>query len=123
APAPPEALAALTAPPAEVPLASVPWDGSRGSKANLAKLTELYTHHPAPGAASLYGSSEPVVRGPDNERTQALIGKPLSHTKLTYGTGQTLDLAQFRGKKNVLLIVLRGFDGRVCEYCEAQTMA
>jgi peroxiredoxin len=63
------------------------------------------------------------VRGPDNERTQALLGKPLAHTKLTYGTGQTLDLAQFRGKKNVLLIVLRGFDGRVCEYCEAQTMA
>jgi peroxiredoxin len=35
--------------------------------------------------------------------------------------GQTVDLADFRGKKPVVLVVMRGFTGMVCLYCSAQT--
>lgn len=35
--------------------------------------------------------------------------------------GEKVDLAEFRGKKNVLLVFMRGFPGEVCINCSAQT--
>lgn len=37
--------------------------------------------------------------------------------------GAALDITQYRGKKSVLVVVLRGFVGEVCVYCVAQTEA
>lgn len=35
--------------------------------------------------------------------------------------GRPVDLKQYRGKKNVVLVVTRGFNGYICPYCTAQT--
>jgi len=50
-------------------------------------------------------------------------GEPLPVTKFERAGGGTLDLAEFRGKKPVLLIILRGYATRVCVYCFEQMIA
>lgn len=37
------------------------------------------------------------------------------------GDGKPVDLKQYRGKKNVVLVMTRGYAGMVCPYCTAQT--
>lgn len=59
----------------------------------------------------------------DEELARSFIDKPLPGEALLDPEGKPIDIAAFRGKKNVLLVILRGFDGRVCEYCAGQTMA
>jgi antitoxin component YwqK of YwqJK toxin-antitoxin module/peroxiredoxin len=59
----------------------------------------------------------------DEELSRDFLGKGLPFTWLRGAGGEPIDLTAFAGKKNVLLVILRGFDGRVCEYCAGQTMA
>lgn len=56
------------------------------------------------------------------ESISARLGGTLPVTRLRDGDGSEVDLQSFRGTK-ILFVILRGFDGRVCEYCAAQTMA
>jgi antitoxin component YwqK of YwqJK toxin-antitoxin module/peroxiredoxin len=72
----------------------------------------LRKYAPAPGAPTA------GVR-----RRSDLEGKPLPIDLLRAVDGTTVDLRQYRGKKPVLLVVLRGFVGEVCIYCIAQTEA
>ena len=37
------------------------------------------------------------------------------------GNGKTIDLREYRGKKNVVLVVTRGYPGYICPNCSAQT--
>ncbi len=72
------------------------------------------TYAPSPNA--------PAVSIGERRRAD-LEGKPLPFTTLRGIDGKDVDLTQFRGKKRILLVVLRGFVGEVCVYCVAQTEA
>jgi peroxiredoxin/outer membrane murein-binding lipoprotein Lpp len=52
-----------------------------------------------------------------------LIGQPLPQSRFLGPDGSIVDLNDYRGKKNVVLVVLRGFPGFVCPACSAQTVA
>lgn len=65
--------------------------------------------------------SEDKATGPG--RRPALEGKELPIQVFQGVDGNTLDISQYRGKKTVLVVVLRGFVGEVCVYCVAQTEA
>ena len=43
--------------------------------------------------------------------------------RLLAADGEVIDLADFRGKEKVVLVILRGFSGQVCLYCTAQSAA
>jgi antitoxin component YwqK of YwqJK toxin-antitoxin module/peroxiredoxin len=76
----------------------------------------LRKYGPATGAKSTGSGSGP-------RRRADLEGKPVPIDVLQGVDGTDVDLRQFRGKKRVLLVVLRGFLGEVCIYCIAQTEA
>lgn len=63
---------------------------------------------------------DPGATGKDG---QGLLGKPLTHTRFVASSGDPIDLARLKGKKNVVLVVLRGFDGSICIACSGQTLA
>jgi antitoxin component YwqK of YwqJK toxin-antitoxin module/peroxiredoxin len=65
--------------------------------------------------------SEEKASGPG--RRSELEGKPLPIEVFQGVDGAALDITQYRGKKSVLVVVLRGFVGEVCVYCVAQTEA
>lgn len=56
-------------------------------------------------------------------RRDDIEGRPLPIEELVATDGQRVALADYRGNKRVLLVVLRGFFGQVCVYCVAQTEA
>ncbi|MBL8729568.1 MAG: redoxin family protein [Planctomycetes bacterium] len=76
----------------------------------------LRKYGPATGAKSTGSSAGP-------RRRADLEGKPVPIDVLKGVDGTDVDLRQYRGKKRVLLVVLRGFLGEVCIYCVAQTEA
>jgi len=95
---------------------------------SIAQLTEIYTTGKASAASGgAYPEGDP--RNPpsqpkrDDARSAPFEGMQLPWTRLVQADGKTLDLAAYRGKSKVLLVILRGLKGRVCEYCTAQTQA
>ncbi len=85
-------------------------DGPSASRPSLRK------YGPAPGAKPTGSSSGP-------RRRADLEGKPVPVDVLKCVDGTEVHLSDYRGKKQVLLVVLRGFLGEVCIYCIAQTEA
>lgn len=75
-----------------------------------------------PPAAFARYSVPKALQGVPRRRAD-LEGKPLELQELRATDGTTVKLADYRGKKRVLLVVLRGFFGQVCVYCVAQTEA
>ena len=59
----------------------------------------------------------------DTKLSKALIGTEFPITQFKTATGETLDLQEFRGQSNLIVVILRGFAGRICVYCAAQTRA
>lgn len=51
------------------------------------------------------------------------LGKKLPVSRFIQEGGEILDLQDYEGKKNVLLIILRGFAGSICPVCSSQTFA
>lgn len=76
-------------------------------------------------AGGQYTPAAPTTRAPtgDTELSAALVGKKLPITRFRTATGEEIDLAKFEGEQNVILVILRGFMGRICVYCTAQTRA
>jgi peroxiredoxin len=71
-----------------------------------------------------YGYNYPLgpdgqVQFKDDVRSQA--GPAELDMVLVDSQGKQVDLKRYHGKKNVVLVVLRGFDGNVCLACRAQT--
>ncbi len=96
----------------------------------LPRLVELY----GTGTAANWGERDgyEVARGrsvallhPDQvAKPGDHLGKRLPVTSFACaGETQPLDLDRLRGRRNVLLVVLRGFGGQVCVYCTAQLKA
>ncbi len=111
-------LPAADAPPLS-PTLSAPslWTAAQEGKAE--QLVRLYDK----GDIVIPGYDDNIGSGTDDRQKRDLIGKPLSQTRFLSPTGGVLDVAKQRGKKPVLLVILRGFSGQVCLYCAAQTTA
>lgn len=94
----------------------------------LAAIVENYRDGESPGRPSLKkyptDSKKPASGSGSGPRALTeLEGKPLPIDELRGVDGKTVRLADYVGKKQVLLVVLRGFLGEVCMYCVAQTEA
>jgi antitoxin component YwqK of YwqJK toxin-antitoxin module/peroxiredoxin len=70
-----------------------------------------------------YGPAGSDNRASGPGRRAELEGKPLPMEVFQSVDGGELDIRQYRGKKGVLVVILRGFVGEVCVYCVAQTEA
>lgn len=51
------------------------------------------------------------------------IGRPLPQARFVGPHGDVVDLRDFQGTRNIVLVFLRGFPGFVCPTCSAQTIA
>lgn len=118
-PAEPElTLPAADAPPLS-PTISAPSLWTSAQEANAQQLVRLYDK----GDVVIPGYDDNIGSGTDDRQKRDLLGKPLTQTRFLSPTGSVLDVAKQRGKKPVLLVILRGFSGQVCLYCAAQTTA
>lgn len=61
--------------------------------------------------------------GGDPVLSPRFLGKELPWTRFNSGDGSVVDLDDFRGKKKVVVVVLRGMAREVCVYCVTQTEA
>jgi peroxiredoxin len=61
------------------------------------------------------------IRFRDDAQSNAKVAADDLDLKFVDTSGKPVDLKQFRGKKNVVLVVTRGYSGSVCTYCSAQT--
>jgi peroxiredoxin len=57
----------------------------------------------------------------DDVRTNVAVTPEQLALSFVDGAGQPVSLADFRGQKPVVLVVMRGFPGYVCMFCSAQT--
>jgi peroxiredoxin len=75
----------------------------------------------AAAACTTEPAYDPTRAFKDDAQTNAAV--PADHLDLAFvdAAGQPVTLADFRGKKPVVLVVMRGFTGMVCLYCSAQT--
>ncbi|WP_372365945.1 peroxiredoxin family protein [Candidatus Uabimicrobium sp. HlEnr_7] len=64
-----------------------------------------------------FSSSKKQIATPN-----ALVGNYLPVTRFLGSGGDVLDLADYQGKK-IILVILRGFAGGICLACSAQTLA
>src|SRR5262245_39374 len=67
-----------------------------------------------------YGSGT-LIQVSDDAQTNAQVDP--SNLDLTFidKNGNSVDLKAYRGKKNVVLVVTRGFSGALCPFCTTQT--
>ncbi len=49
------------------------------------------------------------------------VGKPIGYQRFLDKDGEVVDLRDFHGKSNVVLVFMRGFAGYICPYCTQQT--
>ncbi|HYE07208.1 MAG TPA: redoxin domain-containing protein [Planctomycetota bacterium] len=109
--------------PALTPMAILPvsfWTEREEQNAGLLVEKYLTGRWPQSGAAG-YGDSE--IGASSSAQRKDLHGRPLSVTRLLSSTGDVIDIDDYKGRKNVVLVVLRGFAGQVCVYCATQTAA
>lgn len=52
-----------------------------------------------------------------------LIGNKFPFLRFIGSNGEIVDLSEFKGKKKLVLVILRGFAGSVCLVCSSQTIA
>lgn len=58
---------------------------------------------------------------PQLQSNLPLVGRPLPQTRFIGPDGGVFDLGDLKGRKNILLVMMRGFAGQVCIACSAQT--
>lgn len=111
---------------AEAPVKAQPWTEKELSVVD--RLMKVYRDGGKGGVNSIYvrssASNAPAeeTMGGDESAAQSFIGKPLPLTIFKDSTGAAFDLESLRGIR-VVLVVLRGYPGKVCVYCTAQTAA
>jgi peroxiredoxin len=80
---------------------------------------------PPPVAQPMGGAPGYAYAYPANFRDDAQTNTKVEAGKLDLvlkdSAGKSLDLKQYRGKKNLVVVVTRGFPGYVCPNCSAQT--
>jgi peroxiredoxin Q/BCP len=66
-----------------------------------------------------YGPGLPKFR--DDAKTNTKVAPGALDAAFVDAKGKSIDLKQYRGKKNVVLVVTRGYPGYICPNCSAQT--
>jgi antitoxin component YwqK of YwqJK toxin-antitoxin module/peroxiredoxin len=97
-------------------------------KQKLDRTVDEYENGPKRGRSMFSGSDYAPAAGSPRPaggtgRREQLEGKTLPFDVIEAIDGGSVDLRDYRGKKRVMLVVLRGFLGEVCVYCVAQTKA
>jgi peroxiredoxin len=85
-------------------------------------VQQYLVHRKQPPASHSRYSIPAAMQGKPRHRAD-LEGHPFPIKELRATDGSIVHLADFHGKKRVLVVVLRGFFGQVCVYCVAQTEA
>ena len=62
-----------------------------------------------------------AIKFKDNAVTNAKVPDKVSELTFVDTSGAKVKLADFQGKKNVLLVITRGFTQPLCPFCRAQT--
>ena len=57
----------------------------------------------------------------DDAKTNTKVDSATVDLSFIDRKGNRVDLKEFRGKKNIVLVVTRGYSGHLCPYCTAQT--
>src|SRR6516162_2351683 len=70
--------------------------------------------------SSIYGY-ENAPQFSDDAKTNAKVESDTLDLSFIDRKGKRVDLKSFQGKKNVVLVVTRGYSGHLCPYCTAQT--
>lgn len=68
-----------------------------------------------------YGEDYRKIQFKDNVQSQAFGDEYIADFVFTDISGNEVSLKDYQGKKNVVLVVTRGFAGSVCLYCSTQT--
>ncbi|MFK7738996.1 MAG: redoxin family protein [Planctomycetota bacterium] len=96
-------------------------------KKDMERYIAEYTDGPKRAGGGMFSDYAPASNSPRPKkgtgRRPNLEGKPLPFDKMLAVDGGEVDLTSFRGKQQVMVVVLRGFLGEVCCYCVAQTKA
>jgi len=71
--------------------------------------------------AKIQKKLEGPLTGPEKGNASRFLGKALPQSRFIGPNGAVFDLNDYKGKKNVLLVFMRGFAGQVCIACSAQT--
>lgn len=93
---------------------------------NVEKLVDLYSNEAKRRASGASGSTYSGITAGSNGDTSKgaeLIGKPVPIKSFHTADGRDIQLDDYKGKKNVLLVILRGYTDGVCIYCATQTRA
>ncbi len=126
APATAAVVAQLDAEPTRAPAPMQP-DLSVKQRQEMKDYVAEYTDGPkASGGGNLldkYRTSPSSTKPTGTGELTEWYGKPLPFRTMKGVDGTDVDLAQYVGKKRVMIVVLRGFLGEVCCYCVAQTKA
>jgi len=127
-PAPPADFVVRTESVPTIPLRPQPWT-VRESEA-LDYLVARYSDgaaNVAPPRRSGYGRrgarTEIEEQGGDPALSPRFLGTELPWTRFYRADGEVVDLDDYRGKKKIVVVVLRGFAREVCVYCVTQTEA
>ena len=79
----------------------------------------------AEGQAIIKKLEAPAEAAPHQEKPRRvdnpLVGQKLPQTRYIGPDGKVYDLNDYYGKKNILLVFMRGYAGQVCIACSAQT--
>jgi peroxiredoxin len=89
----------------------------------LAGYVQDYLAGKAPERVSRKRYEVPKAAQGKPRRRAELEGQPFPVAELKATDGSVVRMADLRGKKRALIVVLRGFAGQVCVYCVAQTEA
>ena len=74
-----------------------------------------------PASVGGYGEDHRLIQFKDKVQTQAVGDENIGDFVFTDIDGNESSLKEYLGKKNVVLIVTRGYAGSVCLYCATQT--
>lgn len=99
------------------PIATLPGWWTSDQEAGAARLLSRYRGQAAVDPGEYGGQPVEVSRA-----RPAWHGRPMPQTRFLGSDGAVLDLAAWKGRK-VVLVVMRGFSGQVCIYCATQTAA
>lgn len=86
----------------------------------LSLLTGCGGSSSAPPAGG-YGEDYRKIQFKDNVQSQSFGDESLAEVLFTDTNGDETSLKKYLGKKNVVLVVTRGYAGSVCLYCSTQT--
>ncbi|MCH9653387.1 MAG: peroxiredoxin family protein [Planctomycetes bacterium] len=67
-----------------------------------------------------YGAVEDIIFQ-DSLKSNASVEQSFSELKFIDTNGKPVQLSEFIGKKNLVLVFTRGFAGSICPYCATQT--